>query len=372
MGDKRCDVVVIGAGPAGATAALLLAKEGFSVLLVERAVFPRAVPCTGWLTAKSLPLLEELGVRKTAMKKRALSDITFHKADFSETAKPQFEEAPGYLIDRSQFDHMLLTAAEKQGVEVIQGVTVQDANLLESHVVLKLDNGTTREAKLLVVAAGRDTPLLQRVGIDMASADSLRWLALVESASAKASGRQAPKMDIVLGLDHGSSFGLCSRSAECVSVSVSWVGDREEARRALIQLCRQAHEHKIVPVDLTAAAAAAPTFRLLAAAALDMDTHVGKHTLVIGEAGGFVSAASNEGIYPSMWSAQIAVEVLVKALRSVQSQDELMGFDSAWRIQMADYLRSPHTDVQFLIPLIFSNQPMADRMGAAFFLGENI
>ena len=49
-----------------------------------------------------------------------------------------------------------------------------------------------------------------------------------------------------------------------------------------------------------------------------------------------------------------------------------MAFDSLWRIQMADYLRSPHTDVQFLLPLIFTNQPMADRMGAAFFFGENI
>ena len=73
-----------------------------------------------------------------------------------------------------------------------------------------------------------------------------------------------------------------------------------------------------------------------------------------------------------MWSAQIAVDVLEKALRSVQSQDELMTFDSVWRMQMADYLRSPHTDIQFLLPLIFSNQPMANRMGAAFFLGENI
>jgi hypothetical protein len=49
-----------------------------------------------------------------------------------------------------------------------------------------------------------------------------------------------------------------------------------------------------------------------------------------------------------------------------------MSFDSLWRMQMADHLRSPHTDIRFLLPLIFSNQPMADRMGAAFFFGENI
>jgi hypothetical protein len=41
-------------------------------------------------------------------------------------------------------------------------------------------------------------------------------------------------------------------------------------------------------------------------------------------------------------------------------------------MQMANYIRPPHTDIQFLLPLIFTNQPMADRMGAAFFHGENI
>ena len=73
-----------------------------------------------------------------------------------------------------------------------------------------------------------------------------------------------------------------------------------------------------------------------------------------------------------MWAAQIAAGVAQTALRSVHSQDALMTFDSQWRIEMADYLRPPNTDNQFLLPLIFSNQPMADRMGAAFFSGDNI
>ncbi|MCH7839235.1 MAG: hypothetical protein IID38_03225 [Planctomycetes bacterium] len=97
-----------------------------------------------------------------------------------------------------------------------------------------------------------------------------------------------------------------------------------------------------------------------------------KHTLLIGDAGGFVSAISNEGIYPAIWSAGIAAEVIHEALDANPSQDVLMTFDSRWRVEMADHLRSPHTDIRFLLPLIFTNQPMADRMGAAFFFGENI
>ena len=103
-----------------------------------------------------------------------------------------------------------------------------------------------------------------------------------------------------------------------------------------------------------------------------MDTHVAKRTLVIGDAGGFVSAASGEGIYPAMWSGQIAARVAAGALDADSTQDALFEFNKQWRTAMAEYLQPPNTDTQYLLPLIFSNQPMADRMGAAFFLGEAI
>jgi hypothetical protein len=73
-----------------------------------------------------------------------------------------------------------------------------------------------------------------------------------------------------------------------------------------------------------------------------------------------------------MWSATIAAEVIGEAFDAPSSQDALMTFDSRWRIAMGDYLRPPNTDLPLLLPLIFSNKPMAQRMAAAFFCGENI
>ena len=149
-------------------------------------------------------------------------------------------------------------------------------------------------------------------------------------------------------------------------------GDPEETVPKLAGICRLGVDHGVLPVDLSRQVSAAKARFSPAGAALDMDSHVAKHTLVIGDAGGFVAADSNEGIYPAMWSARIAVEVAEASLAGVHSQDELMAFDSAWRMQVADYLRPAQTDTQFLLPLVFSNQPMANRLGAAFFSGENI
>ena len=130
-------------------------------------------------------------------------------------------------------------------------------------------------------------------------------------------------------------------------MAINWVGQETEVIPALVHLCRQAFGHRIAGIDLSEQARSAEVIHAPPSAALDMESHVGKHTLVIGDAGGFTAAASGEGIYPAMWSAQIAVGVLEKALQSIHSQDELMTFDSAWRMLMADYLRSPTRTFSF-------------------------
>src|ERR1700752_2883389 len=63
--DQRFDALVIGGGPAGATTALLLARAGWSVVLLERKSFPRRKVCGEHLSATTLPLLEQLGLAKS-------------------------------------------------------------------------------------------------------------------------------------------------------------------------------------------------------------------------------------------------------------------------------------------------------------------
>src|SRR5262245_39847199 len=62
---SRYDAIVLGGGPAGATAAILLGRAGWTVAVVEAAAFPRRKVCGEFLSATNLPLLSDLGVKET-------------------------------------------------------------------------------------------------------------------------------------------------------------------------------------------------------------------------------------------------------------------------------------------------------------------
>ena len=101
-----------------------------------------------------------------------------------------------------------------------------------------------------------------------------------------------------------------------------------------------------------------------------MESHVGKRCLLVGDAGGFVTSFSHEGIYPALRSGELAAETVAAALRAPVLQDELASFSTLWRSELAGYLRMPNTDLGLLMPMVFNNPQMSRRVARAFLLGQ--
>ena len=139
------DAIIIGGGPAGATAATVLAQHGRNVILLERDQFPRyhvgesLMPYT-WFTFERLGVLDWF---KTAAcpKKHSVQFVSTtgqvsQPFYFFQTIK--HECATTWQVLRSDFDQMMLRNAETKGVQVCHGVTVRDVITENEQVVLSL------------------------------------------------------------------------------------------------------------------------------------------------------------------------------------------------------------------------------------------
>ncbi len=368
----RFDVVVAGGGPAGATAAIILARKNRRVALIDRRDDSQRRSVLEWIGHPGVRLLHDLGIDAGSVGAVPIREVRLHRADFSRSAEPRFPDPPGVLVDRRRLEQHLLDLAAREGATCLTPRTITDVFLEESGVRVPLEGADAVRGNLLILAAGGRSPLLERIDLPTGPAPAPFHSARVEQALPGEAADSTGRVELVLGLGESGGFGVCGQGAGRVFAGIQWFGEAAETLAQLEALCAELRQRDILPVDLAPEAAQARIVPSPAGRALDMESHVGKHTLVVGDAGGFVAPSTGEGIYPAMWSARIAAEVVHKALQSEHSQDALMEFDTAWRKEMAEYLRPLQTDIQFLLPLVFSNQAIADRMGRVFFFGENM
>jgi len=134
---SRFDAIIMGAGPAGASAAVLLARAGWSVALVEKQVFPRRKVCGECLAASNLPLLDALGIgpQFAASAGPELRQMAFMYGERSVLAELPARcsilpggapaEAWGRALGRETLDTLLLDQARASGVHVLQPWAVQ-------------------------------------------------------------------------------------------------------------------------------------------------------------------------------------------------------------------------------------------------------
>ena len=156
----RFDAAVIGSGPAGATAARLLAQAGWSVALIERSAFPRRKVCGEFISAATMPVLEACGV---AAEFRARAGPPVHTvaayagATMVHAPLPHAQLGWGRALGREHLDSLLRDAALASGAMLFQPAAVTALARHADHYTLTLRRADTADeigARVVIAACG--------------------------------------------------------------------------------------------------------------------------------------------------------------------------------------------------------------------------
>jgi geranylgeranyl reductase family protein len=150
------DVLVVGAGPAGAAAGLAARRRGLDVLVVDKATFPRDKTCGDGLTTAALRLLEHLGVDLRPLPGyMAIRETVLVSPSGRRTSLPLPDDGDhAAVIPRVELDAALVAKARDAGVEVRDGTAVSAIDVTPDGVTVSLaDDGAVR-AGYVVAADG--------------------------------------------------------------------------------------------------------------------------------------------------------------------------------------------------------------------------
>ncbi|HYL38041.1 MAG TPA: NAD(P)/FAD-dependent oxidoreductase [Bryobacteraceae bacterium] len=330
------DVIIVGGGPAGATAAKMLGDAGVPTLLVDKSDFPRDKPCGGGISARVLRRFPYLEGALGGISTKWLSKVYFESPDGTAVDYESGQQL--YLmIRRREFDDLLLSLARKN-VECCTPALVRKVAFQSDCVVMTAEaGGEQREfrGRIVLGCDGANSVVARAAGLR--SGDVQREYAIdmmEETPYQELNVADRERMYIYYRIQGQYGYGYIFPKANHLNLGVGFKLDyylselrgrqyayhrafvEEQTAKGLLEGQSERANFRAFPLPISG-----PIPRTYA-----------DRALVAGDAGGFVNAFTAEGIYYAMVSGEHAARAAIEALRSGQfGSARLASYEQSWK-----------------------------------------
>ena len=367
MSEELADVIVVGAGPAGATTACWLADQGLSVALLEKSSFPRDKVCGDGLTPRATKQLVRLGIDVSEdagwLHNKGLR-VYGGRAEPFHIPWPELSEFPsfGLVRKRADFDELLARSAVERGATLyeqanvngailddrtgrITGVTTKDGRRLNAPIVVAADGNSSPVAKAmgLLKNAKRPMGVACRTYFTSPRHDDdwmESWLQLWDGKPGESN--LLPGYGWIFGMGDGScNVGLGTVASTATSQKLNY--------RELLQrwLANTPAEWGFTPDNQIGgiASAALPM-------AFNRKPAYTRGVLLVGDSGGMVSPFNGEGIPYAMEAGEAAAEAIARAhaegVGTPAAEKALAGYPARLADEWGGYFRLGQTFVKLI------------------------
>ncbi len=328
----KYDVVIVGAGPSGSTAAKNLAENGKKVLIIDKQKFPRDKPCGGAIPTrvmKQFPYVEEF-----------IDSISYgsytHSSSLKYTLKFVREKPFLATVIRKDFDDGLVKLAVNAGATFLNSKAVKDVTTQKDKVVLLLDDNEKIEAKIVLGCDGMRSIVAEKTNLCKKMDDICISVVQEQPMSTQQLQKYFTDKKIVhlfIKTQGIAGYGWIFPKKKHINIgmgqfesAVDSSKPRPNLKESYKKYIKLLKEKKMLPKDFPIENVKGGTLPVF-----PLKKTYSDRVLICGDAAGFINSITGEGIYYAMASGEMAANVALESLDSDDMSSEFLSkYQDLW------------------------------------------